>query len=117
MAGFNPGNRRRLPHLDDHVQHAMNQCSGSPDETTGLMGTLVYAGCEDRERAAEIKRMVHRSAQHFKVSAHCDIAKQDDGTYSVTFSIFHKSYARRYMLEHYGSAENWPYRTGRKAAS
>ena len=104
-----PAWRKRMPHLDSHIQAAISQCNGSPDTETGLMGKLVYIGCESRERAQVVKRMLYRSASHHKVSLHCDIVKADDGTYEVHFSVFHKSYGRKYVLDTYGSRSNFPY--------
>jgi hypothetical protein len=74
------------------------------------MGKLIYVGCESRERAAEVKKMLYRSAGHHKVSLHTVIVKADDGSYQVHFSVFHKSYGRKYVLETYGADRSkFPY--------
>jgi hypothetical protein len=110
MAGINPRLRQRLTHLDSHIAAAMAQCNGKPAPDTGLMGKLVYVGCDSRERAVEVKRMLYRSASHHKVSLATDIVPADDGTFQVHFSVFHKSYGRKYVLDKYGSDRSkFPY--------
>lgn len=118
MAGrINPALRHKLPRLTEHVQHCINQCEGTPHPETGKMGELTIAGCETRERADDLKKQAHRAARDFGVSVSCKVERADDDTYSVTLQVFHKDYARKYMVDKYGPDANaWPYRPGRKAS-
>jgi hypothetical protein len=74
------------------------------------MGSLVYIGCETRERALEVRRMLYRSAGHFKVSLHAPVVQAPDGTYQITFTVYTKSAGRKSVLERYGPDRSaWPF--------
>jgi hypothetical protein len=111
-----PGRRRLEPILDDLVKASVT--SGKEIHPPGqhvyekrFHGDLVYAGCESRARATEIKNALHRAAKHCGVSMNCDIVKQPDGkTYNVNFRAICKECSRHYMTETYGTdISKWPY--------
>lgn len=92
------------------VRASISQANGVPDPEKGHYATLVYAGCESRERADEIKRALFRSARYVGVSVSASVKAAGDGTYAVTFKAIDKSYAKKYMIEHFGADRSkWPY--------
>ena len=103
--------RRKEPILDDHLRASVTQANGVHDPDTGHYAVIHYTGCGTRERAKEIKQALHRSARHVGVSVSTEIVKAGDGTFTVKYRAIHKSFARKYMIDHYGpDTANWPYR-------
>jgi len=87
----------------------MAQVNGVHHPETGHYAELVYAGCDTRERATEIKRALFRSGKHVGVSVSARVIK--NGTvYDVHFKAIDKTMAKQYVLKHYGSDRSkWPY--------
>jgi hypothetical protein len=77
---------------------------------------LVYAGCKNPERAAEIKRALFRSARRIGVSlSQCDIHK-NGRVWDVHFRAACKECSRQYTVQRYGpDRAAWPYNPRRKA--
>ena len=102
--------RRKEPVLDDHLRASVERANGTPDPETGKYATLIYAGCESRERAKEIVRALYRSARYVKVSVATVIHPANDGTFNVEFTAINKAHARKYVLEKYGTDRSkWAY--------
>lgn len=110
--------KRLEPILDDHLRASIDAADGSYDPETGHYATLLYTGCATRERAKEIVRALYRSARHMKVSVSATVLPADDGSFTVQFVAIDKSFARKYVLEKYGTDRGaWPYNPRRKGAS
>jgi len=76
---------------------------------------LVYAGVPDKERAAEIKRGLFRSAKAFGISVSVDTVKAEDGTLQLHYKTHSKAEARAYVVAKYGDNPNaWPYNPRRR---
>lgn len=96
--------------MDAHLQASIDQAGGIPDEN-GHYAEVIYAGCETRERANEIKQGLHRSKRYLNVSCSPKVEKSPDGTFLVRFRAYTKQAAKKYLLEKYGTdVNNWPYR-------
>jgi hypothetical protein len=107
--------QRKEPILDSYVKASIDATGGKYDETTGWYGTLVYTGCETRERAMEIRQALYRSAFHLKVSLATDIKKHDN-TFDVVFTAINKAHGKAYVIERYGSdRKSFPYDPRAKA--
>jgi hypothetical protein len=88
----------------------MSKANGTPDPETGHYAKLVYAGCETKDRAVEIKRALFRSARYVGVSVSANIVKAPDGTFQVHFFAINKAHAKKYVLEKYGpDRSKWAY--------
>ena len=108
------GRQRKEPILDTHLQASIDQASGVHDEN-GHYATLVYTGCDTRERAKEIVRALHRSGQHMGLSVSATVHPADDGTFNVQYKAIDKAHARAYVLAHYGpDRSKWAYDPRRK---
>jgi hypothetical protein len=106
--------RRKQPVLDDHLRTSITQANGIPDPTNGHYAKVVYAGCPTKERAQEIKTALYRSGRYVKVSVSATVVPAGDGTWQVHFFAIDKTYAKKYMLERYGTVANFPYNPRRK---
>jgi len=106
--------RRKEPILDDYLKASVDQVNGAHDER-GWYGLLVYAGCENYERAKEIKRALYRSGLHTGYSVWAEIVKAGDGTWQVHFRAISKKHARAYVVNKHGTDRSqWPYDPRRK---
>lgn len=101
--------QRKEPITDEHLQKSIDGKADDQDRVIWHGMEILYAGCETRERANEIRQALFRSAYHLKVSVSAEVEKQPDGTYAVRFQAHSKAAAKKYMLERYGSKENFPY--------
>ena len=102
--------RRKEPILDDHLRMSMSKANGIPDPETGHYAKLIYAGCESKERAAEIKRALFRAGRYVGCSVSATVKPAGDGTYQVHFMAISKTHARKYILEKHGADRSkWPY--------
>lgn len=108
-----PWKKRKEPVLDHLVHQSVAQSSGKTDEK-GRYGEVHYVGCETRERAQEIRQAAFRAKRYtgYSVSA---TAKQDaDGTWRVVIMAVDPAYAKKYVIEKYGTDRTkWPY-SGRR---
>lgn len=112
--------QRKEPILDAHVLASINQAGGKYDPETGHYAVIRYTGCDTRERAAEIKRALHRSAMYLhrhkiaSVGMHAEIIREGD-TFTVEYRAVDKTMARKYVVEKYGTDPNkYPYFARRK---
>jgi hypothetical protein len=102
--------------MDDYIWASINATNGVHDPETGFYGTLVYAGCESRDRASQIEKALRRCAFymfHHKqadIGMHASIKNKHDGTYDVEFVAVKKAYTYKYLIDRYGSDKSrWPY--------
>lgn len=101
--------QRKEPILDSHLQASIDQAAGRHNEQ-GHYSTLVYTGCETRERAKDIVRALYRSARYLKCSVSAMVKPAGDGTFNVEYKAISKAHARAYILEKYGpDRSRWPY--------
>lgn len=109
--------RRRKEPILDHLWHAsIDNAGGTPDEN-GHYAELVYAGCDTKERAKEIKQALFRARKYLPFSGRAWIVKNGD-TFDVHFHAITEAAAKKYMLEHYGpDRTKWPYSPFRKDAN
>lgn len=94
---------KKPPYTHDHVQASVAR---GLNAETGHYGTLIYSGCETKERALEIKRSLYRCAKHLGYSMHAEIEPAGDG-YQVRFKAIDKAAARAYVRKKYG--DRMPY--------
>ena len=95
--------QRKEPILDAHLSASVDQASGVHNEN-GHYATLVYTGCDTRERAKEIVRALHRSGQTLgSKSVSATVKPAVDGTFNVEYKAINKEHARAYVLEKYGT--------------
>jgi hypothetical protein len=113
--GTLPEYRKRLePILDHYLQMAIDSVGGKHDES-GKYATLLYTGCESRDRANEIRKALYRSAYHLKVSLSYKIHNRADGTYDVEFTVYEKKHATAYHINAHGSdPSKWAYHPRKK---
>lgn len=96
--------------MDDHLRASMARTNGIPDSETGHYGKLIYAGCESKERANEIKRALFRSGRYVGCSVSATVKPAGNGTFNVEFVAISKVHARKYILEKHGTDRSkWPY--------
>jgi hypothetical protein len=102
---------RKLPFTHEHIQASMQ---GGRNEH-GHYATLVYTGCETRERAEEIKRSLYRCGKQLGVSVHAEVEPAAAGGFQVRFKAIDKAAARAYVLQRYGNDRTrWPYNPRRQ---
>ena len=95
--------------MDTHVNASVSEAGGVHDEN-GHYATLLYTGCETRERAQEIEDGLYRAGRRLGFSISAKIVKASDGTFSVEYKAINKTHAKKYMLTKYGSDRSkWPY--------
>lgn len=110
-----PWRARKEPILDSHLYASVTQANGVHHPETGHYATLVYAGCETRERAKEIVRALHRSGMHLGFSVSAKIIKAGNGTFNVEYRAIDKAMARKHVVDKYGpDRSKWPYDPRRK---
>lgn len=98
---------RKEPLLDSYILASVSASPVNPDN--GHYGELVYAGCETRERAEEIKRALFRAAKRQGYSVTAKVEKRLR-TFRVRFTAIDKAAARRHVIEKYGTDRSlWPY--------
>jgi len=99
----------KQPDCTAHIRASIDQAGGRHDER-GWYATLVYSGCETRERAIEIKNGLYRAARRAKVSVATQVRPADDGTWLVEFTAINKVFGRAYVAATYGNdTHHWPY--------
>lgn len=107
-AGAPEWRRRKEPVLDHLLIASVSQVNGVHN-AEGHYGELVYAGCESKTRADEIKRALYRAGKHTGHSVHAKVEKHGS-EWQVRFKAIDKTMARKYMLSHYGDDRTkWPY--------
>ena len=107
---------RKQPIMDDYVRASIDAVNGIHDPETGHFGRLVYTGIETRDRAAEIKQALFRSAYYMHthkqadVSMSAEVKKQEDGTFNVEYVAINKAHARAAVIAKYGEDRSkWAY--------
>lgn len=96
--------------LDHYLKASIDQADGKHHPETGHYAELIYAGCDTRERAKEIRQALYRSGYHLKVSVMATVEPAKDGTFQVRFRAVNKDHARKFVLDHYGNdSGRWPY--------
>lgn len=95
---------KKPPYTHDHVQASV---AGGLNADTGHYTTLIYQGCETKERALEIKRSLYRCAKHLGYSMHAQIEDAPGGGFQVRFKAIDKATARAYVRQKYG--DRMPY--------
>lgn len=99
---------RKPPFTHEHVQ--LSVAEGLVDEERGFYAEKLYEGCETQERAEEIRRSLHRCAQHMGFSIRARVEKAADGTWQVRYHAIDKAKARAWVLATYGpDRSKWPY--------
>lgn len=112
--GAPPYKRRLEPILDDYLYASVTQADGVHDPETGHYATLVYSGCESKERAVEISKALYRSGVHLGLSVKATVKRRGD-VWDVEYRAIDKAHARRHVLEKYGpDRSKWPYDPRRK---
>ena len=93
---------------------SVHQSNGIADER-GHYSPVIYAGCETRERAEEIKKSLYRSRNfcthgNRKLSVKADVVKADDGSYQVHYEVMTREAAKQAVMDKYGDdVTKWPY--------
>jgi hypothetical protein len=101
--------RRLEPILDAHLQASVSQAGGVHD-SGGHYATILYTGCDTRDRAKEIVRALHRSGYHLGLSVAAAVKPAVDGTFNVEYHAIDKAHARAYVLAKYGpDRSKWAY--------
>lgn len=105
--------RRKEPILD-HLLHASVAHANGVHDERGRYGELVYAGCDTRERAKEIRQAIFRAGRYTGHSVSATVVRNGDH-YDVHFRAINKTHAKQYMIERYGADRTkWPYSPFRK---
>jgi hypothetical protein len=91
---------KKAPFTYDHIQQSV-ECG--LNEQTGHYGELLYTGCEDEERAKEIKRSLYRCAKQLGFSMKAEIEPGAGSSFQVRFKAIDKTAARAYVRRTYGN--------------
>jgi hypothetical protein len=93
----------------DHLLHASVNQAGGKHNKEGHYAELVYAGCETKERALEIKRALFRAGKRTGHSVSAKVLRNGN-VYDVHFKAIDKIHAKKYVMDHYGADRTkWPY--------